>query len=60
MQISVVIPLLDEEDSIKELYDWIANVMQSNYFLYEVLFIDDGSTDSSWKIIAHFLKRTQK
>jgi glycosyltransferase involved in cell wall biosynthesis len=56
MQISVVIPLLDEEDSIKELYDWIANVMQSNYFLYEVLFIDDGSTDSSWKIIAALSK----
>ena len=58
MQISVVIPLLNEEDSIKELYDWIANTMQSNHFLYEVLFIDDGSTDQSWAIIEK-LSKTQ-
>jgi glycosyltransferase involved in cell wall biosynthesis len=51
MHISVVIPLLNEEESLKELYDWIASVMQSNQFLYEVIFIDDGSTDSSWNII---------
>lgn len=51
MNISVVIPLLNEEESLQELYDWIAKVMQSNRFLYEVIFIDDGSTDSSWSII---------
>lgn len=51
MDISVVIPLLNEEESIKELYDWIASVMQSNRFSYEVLFIDDGSDDGSWSII---------
>jgi len=51
MDISVVIPLLNEEESLKELYDWIAKVMQSNQFLYEIIFIDDGSTDTSWKII---------
>ncbi|MGG8494846.1 glycosyltransferase family 2 protein [Tenacibaculum sp. TC6] len=51
MNISVVIPLLNEEESINELYDWIARVMQSNQFLYEVIFIDDGSTDNSWQII---------
>ncbi|MFY7669883.1 glycosyltransferase family 2 protein [Tenacibaculum sp. MEBiC06402] len=51
MDISVVIPLLNEEESLQELYDWIAKVMQSNQFLYEVIFIDDGSTDSSWEII---------
>lgn len=51
MNISVVIPLLNEEESLQELYDWIASVMQSNRFLYEVIFIDDGSTDNSWKII---------
>lgn len=51
MNISVVIPLLNEEESLQELYDWIANVMQSNQFLYEVIFIDDGSTDNSWNII---------
>tara|TARA_R110002012_G_scaffold319389_3_gene539810 strand:- start:20743 stop:21684 length:942 start_codon:yes stop_codon:yes gene_type:complete len=51
MNISVVIPLLNEQESLKELHDWIANVMQSNHFSYEILFIDDGSTDDSWKII---------
>ena len=51
MNISVVIPLLNEEDSLKELHDWIVSVMLSNQFSYEILFIDDGSTDSSWKVI---------
>jgi len=51
MNISVVIPLLNEKDSLNELHDWIANVMQSNHFSYEILFIDDGSTDGSWKAI---------
>ena len=51
MEISVVIPLLNEEESLIELHDWIANVMQSNRYLYEIIFIDDGSTDNSWQII---------
>lgn len=51
MNISVVIPLLNEEDSLKELHDWIVSVMQSNSFSYEILFIDDGSTDTSWENI---------
>jgi glycosyltransferase involved in cell wall biosynthesis len=51
MNISVVIPLLNEQDSLKELYDWIAEVMHSNRFSYEIIFIDDGSTDDSWSII---------
>ena len=51
MNISVVIPLLNEEESLTELHDWIAKVMQSNHFVYEIIFIDDGSTDDSWKII---------
>jgi len=51
MDISVVIPLLNEEESLNELHDWIVKVMQSNHFSYEILFIDDGSTDNSWKII---------
>ncbi len=51
MNISVVIPLLNEEESLNELYDWIVNIMQSNHFLYEIIFIDDGSTDNSWKTI---------
>jgi len=51
MDISVVIPLLNEDESLKELHDWIAKVMQSNRYSYEILFIDDGSTDNSWKVI---------
>ncbi len=51
MNISVVIPLLNEEESLRELHDWIVKVMQSNRFLYEIIFIDDGSTDTSWEVI---------
>ncbi len=51
MNLSIVIPLLNEEESLNELYHWIAKVMQSNDFLYEILFIDDGSTDGSWEVI---------
>ena len=56
MNISVIIPLLNEEESLKELHDWIVHVMRSNHFLYEILFIDDGSTDSSWEIITQLGK----
>lgn len=51
MQLSIVIPLLNEEESLQELHDWIVSVMQSNRFLYEILFIDDGSTDGSWEVV---------
>jgi glycosyltransferase involved in cell wall biosynthesis len=51
MDISVVIPLLNEDESLQELHDWIATVMQSNRYLYEIIFIDDGSTDNSWRVI---------
>ncbi|MGV8945982.1 MAG: glycosyltransferase family 2 protein [Lutibacter sp.] len=51
MDISIVIPLLNEDESLNELHDWIAKVMQSNRYSYEILFIDDGSTDASWKVI---------
>ena len=51
MDISVVIPLLNEHDSLEELHDWIASVMQSNHLSYEILFIDDGSSDGSWDVI---------
>ena len=59
MNISVVIPLLNEQESLKELYDWIAKVMLSNNFSYEILFIDDGSTDNSWKVISELSKNDQ-
>ncbi len=51
MNLSIVIPLLNEEESLKELHDWIASVMRSNRFSYEILFIDDGSSDRSWDLI---------
>jgi len=56
MQISVVIPLLNEEQSLAELYNWIAKVLRSNSFSYEIIFIDDGSTDNSWKTIESLTK----
>ncbi|MBO0341356.1 MAG: glycosyltransferase family 2 protein [Bacteroidota bacterium] len=56
MQISIVIPLLNERESLKELHDWIVQVMQSNHFSYEIIFIDDGSTDGSWEIISELSK----
>ena len=49
--ISIVIPLLDEAESLRELSDWIVRVMDQNNYKYEVLFIDDGSRDKSWEII---------
>ncbi len=59
MDISVVIPLLNEEESLQELHDWIARVMQSNQFLYELIFIDDGSIDASWNIIQQLSEKNK-
>ena len=57
MNISVVIPLLNEEESLPELAAWIEKVMQENHLSYEVLFVDDGSRDGSWKIIEDLAAR---
>ena len=51
MNVSVVIPLFNEEESIKELSTWIVEVMKKNKFSYEIILIDDGSDDTSWKEI---------
>lgn len=51
MDISVIIPLYNEEESLPELHVWIRRVMQANGFTYEIIFINDGSTDNSWGII---------
>ena len=52
MNLSIIIPLLNEEESLKELHNWIVSVMESNNFSYEIIFIDDGSTDTSWQEIS--------
>ncbi|RLD32530.1 MAG: glycosyltransferase [Bacteroidetes bacterium] len=51
MDISIVIPLYNEEESLKELNDWIERVMTSNHFSFEVIYVDDGSDDDSWHVI---------
>lgn len=58
MDISIVIPVFNEEESLKELESWINRVMLENNFSYEVFFLDDGSTDSSWKIIQELNKKS--
>ncbi|RTY99923.1 glycosyltransferase [Flavobacterium sp. RSP49] len=54
MNLSILIPLLNEEESLNELYRWIIKVMQSHNYSYEILFLDDGSTDNSWTLIEGF------
>jgi glycosyltransferase involved in cell wall biosynthesis len=51
MDLSIVIPLLDEAESLPELADWIERVMMQNNLTYEIIMVDDGSTDDSWKVI---------
>lgn len=51
MDISIVVPLYNEDESLPELTSWIAKVMAENNFSYEILFVDDGSTDNSWSVI---------
>ena len=57
MDISVVIPLLNEAESLPELHSWIAGVMETNGFSYEVIFVDDGSSDASWEVISSLAKK---
>ena len=51
MDISIIVPLYNEAESLPKLYEWIARVMKENKFSYEVIFVNDGSTDESWKVI---------
>ena len=51
MQLSVVIPLLNEQESLPELTSWIRRVTEANHFDYEIIFVDDGSRDQSWSVI---------
>lgn len=50
-QISIVVPLFNEEESLPELHGWIVRVMNEHQFSYEVIFVDDGSKDKSWKVV---------
>ena len=56
VEISLVIPLLNEEESIIPLHQWIFDVLKKEVYSYEIIFIDDGSSDGSWKIISHLAK----
>ena len=57
MQISIVIPLLNEEESLAELYQWLTKVLTLNRFSYEIIFVDDGSTDGSWRVIMQLAEK---
>ena len=59
MQISVVIPLLNEEESLPELTQWIHRVMTDNNFSYEIIFVDDGSTDRSLTILKSLVTKNK-
>ncbi|MBR4238613.1 MAG: glycosyltransferase family 2 protein [Prevotella sp.] len=58
MDISVVVPLYNEDESLPELYEWIERVMNQNGFTFEVIFVNDGSTDKSWEIIEELSKKS--
>ena len=57
MQISIVIPLLNEEESLAELYQWLTKVLTVNRFSYDIIFVDDGSTDGSWRVIMQLAEK---
>lgn len=59
MNISVVIPLYNEAESLPELHAWIQRVMKTNYFTYEIIFINDGSTDNSWEVIEQLAQKDE-
>ncbi|MDO4992971.1 MAG: glycosyltransferase family 2 protein [Prevotellaceae bacterium] len=59
MNISVIIPLFNEEESLPELYAWIERVMKANNFTYEVIFVNDGSTDRSWDVIRELSEKSE-
>lgn len=59
MDLSIVIPLYNEDESLPELTAWIERVMVANNYSYEVLFIDDGSTDNSWNVIEQLRSKNE-
>ena len=59
LDISVVIPLYNEDESLPELYKWIERVMTENKFSFEVIFVNDGSTDHSWDVITDLSTKSE-
>ncbi len=59
MNISVIVPLYNEDESLPELYAWIDRVMKANNFSYEVIFVNDGSTDRSWDVIRELSEKSE-
>ena len=57
--ISVVVPLFNEEESLPELTEWIARVMNENNFSYEIILVDDGSKDKSWSVIEQLAEKNK-
>lgn len=59
MDISIVVPLYNEEESLPKLFEWIERVMTENKFSYEVIFVNDGSTDKSWDVVEALQKQSK-
>ena len=59
MDISIIVPLFNEAESLPHLYEWIARVMKENKFSYELIFVNDGSTDESWQVIQSLREKNQ-
>ena len=59
MDLSIVIPLIDEAESLPELTTWIEKVMNENHYSYEVIYVDDGSSDNSWEVIGQLRAKNQ-
>ena len=60
MDISVVVPLYNEEESLPELCEWIVRVMNVHSFSFEILFVNDGSTDNSWNVVCELKKKHEQ
>ena len=60
MDISIIVPLYNEAESLPHLYEWIARVMKENKFSYEIIFVNDGSTDDSWQVIKQISVESRK
>lgn len=59
MDISIVVPLYNEEESLPKLYEWIEQVMNEHKYTFEVIFVNDGSTDNSWKVVESLQQKSK-